>query len=67
MTGVCYEESGRVYGTINVRSANEPAIFGEGRVASLAQLSDLERVWRWKNFWFPDVEFEYGKGAFAGS
>ena len=67
MTGVCYEESGRVYGTINVRSTAEPALFGEGRAARLAQLSDSERVGRWKSVWFPDVEFEYGKGALAGS
>lgn len=58
MIGVYYEEDGSVYGSINTRSANEFSAFGEGQVAHLAQLSDEDRINRWKQYWFADVVFK---------
>ncbi len=59
MTNACYEESGRLYGVINVRSADDYTAFGESRIAHLVELSDEERIDRWKKYWFPDVRIEY--------
>ena len=59
MTGVCYEENGHIYGSINVRSANEFKLFGESQEANLVGLSEEVRVKHWKNFWFSRVQIEY--------
>jgi hypothetical protein len=59
MTGVCYEENGCVYGSINVRSACEHAAFGYNQIAQLEQLSDEDRIKRWKKYWFRNVLINY--------
>ncbi|MES9821944.1 MAG: hypothetical protein ABW161_15825 [Candidatus Thiodiazotropha sp.] len=59
MTNVIYEEENVVFGSINVRATVNYKSFGEGQVTHLTQLSDEERIERWKNIWFPDVNFEY--------
>ena len=59
MTNVCYEENDCVYGSINVRSAEDFAKFGKGHVTHLVELSDKERINRWKNIWFSNVKIEY--------
>lgn len=56
MTGVCYEENGRIYGSINTRSTDNQASFGAVQVAQLTQLTDEERIARWKNIWFSNVD-----------
>ncbi len=59
LTNVCYEEDGYLYGSINIRSAKDSASFGEGHKAHLAELSDDERIERWKKYWFPNVKIGY--------
>lgn len=59
LTNVCYQEDGCLYGSINVRSAGDYSGFGDSRVAQLQELSDEERIERWKKYWFPNVEIVY--------
>lgn len=59
MTGVCYEENGRIYGTINVKSTDACDAFNRSHVAYLEQLNEEERIMRWKNYWFANVKFKY--------
>lgn len=59
MTNVFYEDNGCVYSSINVRSANDYAKFGKGHVARLVELSDEERIKRWKNLWFSNAKVVY--------
>lgn len=61
MTGVCYEENGCLYGSINVRSTDAYDAFSEGQVAHLEQLDDTARIDRWKKYWFSKVIIEYKK------
>ncbi len=55
LTNVCYEENECVYGSINIRSASDHARFGNGKPARLSELSDEERIGRWKKAWFANV------------
>ncbi|MEJ2407384.1 MAG: hypothetical protein P8171_24530 [Candidatus Thiodiazotropha sp.] len=66
MVGVCYEEDGAVYGSINVRSVEEYDAFGTTEVAHLTQQSDEERISRWKAIWFSNVAIEYGSPGAVG-
>ena len=59
MTGVCYEESGRIYGSINIRSTSEYDAFGDSQSLHLTQSSDEARIKRWKDNWFSNVLIEY--------
>lgn len=61
MTNVIYEEEGVLFGSINVRATVNYGSFGEGLHAHLSQLSDEERIKRWKNIWFSNVKLEYEK------
>lgn len=60
MTGVLYEDAGGIYGSINVRSSEEFGLFGDGRQLHLSELSDEERIGRWKELWFSNVVIAYG-------
>jgi hypothetical protein len=59
MIGVCYEEDGRIFGSINVRSSAVYSNFGETQTINLLQLSDEERISRWKQYWFEKVLIKY--------
>ncbi len=59
LTGACYKEEGRTFGSINVRSSNAYNDFNEGQSAQLEQLSDEERIERWKRYWFTNIVIEY--------
>lgn len=59
LVGVCYEERGIVYGSLNTKSLHTNSGFGEFQVISPMQLTDEERIKRWKKFWFSNVEIEY--------
>ncbi|MES9828365.1 MAG: hypothetical protein ABW201_08885 [Candidatus Thiodiazotropha sp.] len=58
MTGVCYEEGGVIYGSVNIRATREYGEFGKGQVAHLTELSDKERIARWKDLWFSNIKIE---------
>jgi hypothetical protein len=55
MTNVCYEESGRLYGSINIRTSDKFNLFGHNQVMQLTQLSDNIRIKLWKDNWFSSV------------
>lgn len=59
MIGVCYEEEGSIYGAINIRSTEEYRAFTKSNPAHLTQLTDEERINRWKKLWFSNVKVEY--------
>jgi hypothetical protein len=59
MTGVCYEDDGRVYGSINIRCSDAYGLFGASKEMCLTELSDEERVRRWKENWFSSVVIEH--------
>jgi hypothetical protein len=59
MIGVCYEEDGRIFGSINVRSTTVYSNFGEAQAMKFSQLSDEERISRWKQYWFENVLIQY--------
>ena len=59
MTSVCYEENGSIYCSVNIRSANDYGAFSEGHAAHLTQLTDEERINRWKEFWFSNVRVKH--------
>ena len=59
MIGVCYEENATIYGAINIRSSQNYCEFGKSHSAHLTQLTDEERIMRWKKLWFPNVKIEY--------
>ncbi|MES9992737.1 MAG: hypothetical protein ABW098_12330 [Candidatus Thiodiazotropha sp.] len=59
MTGVCYQEAGCTYGSINIRSSDEYGLFKDDQAMHLTQLDDAERIKRWKDNWFSCVAIEY--------
>jgi hypothetical protein len=59
LIGVYYEEGGRVYGAINIRSSEEYGLFGDSKEMHLTELDDEERIKRWKENWFSGVVIEY--------
>ncbi len=61
MVGVCYEEQGCIYGSVNTKAIQGSNDFGESQVISPKQLTDEERIKRWKEFWFSNVKIEYEK------
>lgn len=60
MVGVCYELQGNIYGAINTNAVNQDVQYGEEVVISPRLLTDIERIDRWKNIWFNNVQVEYG-------
>lgn len=59
MIGVCYEENDSTYGAINIRSAHDYRAFGKSHPTHLTQLTDEDRIKRWKKLWFSNVKIEY--------
>lgn len=60
LVAVCYEDGGRRYGSINVRSA-PMSDFGEIQTVTLTHMTDEERIRRWKTLWFADVRIQCGQ------
>lgn len=59
LTNVVYEENNRIYASVNISTSDDPASFGCGKSAQLMRLSDKERITRWKDYWFQNVEINY--------
>ncbi len=59
LIGVTYEEHGSVYGAINTKVFPLNTELGEEKVISPQRLSDSERINRWKEMWFSDVQIKY--------
>tara|TARA_R110000772_G_scaffold87094_17_gene181869 strand:+ start:1272 stop:1763 length:492 start_codon:yes stop_codon:yes gene_type:complete len=56
LVGACYEEGGTLYATINARCLRETVDFGETVSASPKKLSKGDRIDRWKQVWFSNVQ-----------
>jgi len=59
LVGVCYEENGCIYGSINIRSSNTGNKVGLIEAISPEQLTYEQRIERWKKFWYSNVSIEY--------
>ncbi|VAW90596.1 hypothetical protein MNBD_GAMMA21-37 [hydrothermal vent metagenome] len=58
LVGVCYEEQGCLYGSVNTRAIQGSHDFGERQIISPRQFTDVERIKRWKDLWFSNVKIE---------
>jgi len=56
LAGVCYSDSGVIAGAANARLFSLP--FGAEVVVSPKQLSPSEKVFRWGQLWFQDVQID---------
>ena len=59
LVGVCYEEQGCIYGSVNTKAIQGGNDFGESQIISPKQLTDVERIKRWKELWFSNVKIEH--------
>ena len=55
LVAVSYQEEAALYMSINSRAVSAPDKFGDAEATSPKQLSDAERVQRWKELWFSDT------------
>lgn len=60
LTNVCYEEGGNIYASINASATRCSDDFAANQVIKLTQLTDEERIRRWKQVWFSNIRVEYG-------
>jgi hypothetical protein len=60
LVGVIIEAQGKTYGSINSKAACSNVKYGNDQKASPKLLTDIEKINRWKNIWFNDVQLEYG-------
>lgn len=58
LVGVCYEEHGCLYATVNSKAVENNAVFGVEAVVSPRSLNDQDKIQRWKNTWFSDVSIK---------
>jgi len=59
LIGVCCEIQGNLFASINSRTIDGDTMFGETQTVSPQHLSDDERVHRWQEVWFQDVQINY--------
>ncbi|MCW8890881.1 MAG: aldehyde-activating protein, partial [Sedimenticola sp.] len=57
VVGACYQEGEYFYAAINANSIKGNVDLGESQCASPKQLQDPEKITRWKELWFSNVEF----------
>jgi hypothetical protein len=55
LIGALYRSDGRLYASVNVKSLESRASFGAEQTVSPKKLSEGEKVQRWRNIWFADV------------
>lgn len=65
LVGVCYEEHGHLYATVNSKTVGNSTDFGAEAVVSPRTLNDQEKIQRWKNAWFSDVSIKKVEVAHA--
>lgn len=64
LIGALYQgNNGRVFGTVNVRAVEGEALFGSQKVVSPQVLSGDQKVARWSELWFRDVEMHNAGGS----
>jgi hypothetical protein len=55
LVGVLYSHDGRLYGAINTNVTDARESFGAEQTVSPKKLSGNEKVQRWQELWFPNV------------
>jgi hypothetical protein len=60
LIGAIHDDGNNTWGVVNARVLLNTK-FGEALVVSPRQLSDEEKIMRWKQVWFPNVRIEYGR------
>jgi hypothetical protein len=63
LVGALYRESDRLFGTINVKALESRESFGQEQSVSPKLLSADQKVQRWRDLWFPDVQFKIEGGS----
>jgi len=58
LTNVLFRDGHDVYGAINARSVSNYMALSESEAVHLIDLSDEERIQRWKRIWFPNVTIQ---------
>jgi hypothetical protein len=58
LVGICYEEQGRLYATVNRRALGQGVEFAPEAAVSPRLLGAREKIERWKNIWFADVHIK---------
>lgn len=56
LAAVIHESEGRRYGAVNARAFGGGESFGTPQPASPKTLSSAQKIARWQEVWFPDVE-----------
>jgi hypothetical protein len=56
LIGALFQSEGRIHATVNVRAVEGTARFGAEQTVSPQVLSADQKVARWKELWFGDVE-----------
>eukprot|EP01098_Paradermamoeba_levis_P011448 TRINITY_DN4900_c0_g1_i1.p1 TRINITY_DN4900_c0_g1~~TRINITY_DN4900_c0_g1_i1.p1 ORF type:complete len:176 (-),score=28.14 TRINITY_DN4900_c0_g1_i1:142-600(-) len=59
LVGCLYEEGGRRFGTVNVNALTARVEFPAAEPASPQLLTPEQKIGRWKQLWFPDVQLEH--------
>ncbi|MBV8465994.1 MAG: hypothetical protein JO218_08620 [Burkholderiales bacterium] len=60
LVAITYEDSGTLYGVVNVRALEGDVAMGEGQPVSPKTLSADDKVTRWKKLWFQRVAVRAG-------
>jgi hypothetical protein len=60
LVAVLHRTGATTYGAINANAISGPTAFAPAKSVSPKTLSPTEKVQRWQNVWFADVEVSYG-------
>lgn len=58
--GGCYQQNNQRYAAINRRTVNRDIPFSSDVITSPKSLPDEEKIQRWINLWFSNVEMDFG-------
>lgn len=56
LVGALYQETDRLFGTLNAKALDCRASFGPEQTVSPKSLAADQKVQRWRDIWFPDVK-----------
>lgn len=58
LIGVCYATDEKLYGAVNVKTLDEPGLFGAETSVSPKLLGTSDKIARWKAAWFANVSID---------
>jgi hypothetical protein len=67
LVAVLYRAEQSIYGALNARAADEPAAFATVTPASPKTLSSADKVSRWQEIWFANVDVSRNDQTPAGN